>query len=183
MDNLIQKRRLSISSDHRGFVSHYLTNYTPIRILGSGGFGVVIESKNILDETNYAIKIVELPSDEEEKAKVMREVKNMAKLEHNFIVTYYSTWLEYPTEKGWLNNLISTYKLEGSISNPSQSEESITDENETYLCIKMALCKKECLQTWLDNNVDYRDIQKALQIFRDILRGVQYIHSKDMIHR
>ena len=77
----------------------------------------------------------------------------------------------------------STYKLEGSISNPSQSEESITDENETYLCIKMALCKKECLQTWLDNNVDDRDIQKALQIFRDILRGVQYIHSKDMIHR
>ena len=76
----------------------YLTDYEPVQCLGAGGFGVVFESKNKLDEIHYAVKRVRLPSHEEAKKKVMREVKCLAKLDQRNIVRYYSTWLEYPPQ-------------------------------------------------------------------------------------
>ena len=76
----------------------YLTDYEPVQCLGAGGFGVVFESKNKLDEIHYAVKRVRLPSREEAKKKVMREVKCLAKLDQRNIVRYYSTWLEYPPQ-------------------------------------------------------------------------------------
>jgi serine/threonine protein kinase len=64
--------------------------------LGRGGFGVVFESKNKIDDIHYAVKRITLPSSEASKKKVMREVKLHAKLDHKNIVRYYSTWLETP---------------------------------------------------------------------------------------
>ena len=75
-----------------------MTDYEPVQCLGAGGFGVVFESKNKLDEIHYAVKRVRLPSREEAKKKVMREVKCLAKLDQRNIVRYYSTWLEYPPQ-------------------------------------------------------------------------------------
>ena len=80
----------------------YLTDYEPVQCLGAGGFGVVFESKNKLDEIHYAVKRVRLPSHEEAKKKVMREVKCLAKLDQRNIVRYYSTWLEYPPQGNYL---------------------------------------------------------------------------------
>ena len=85
------------------FVSRYLTDYEPLQCLGAGGFGVVVESKNKLDENHYAVKRVRLPSHEEAKKKVMREVKCLAKLDQRNIVRYYSTWLEYPPHGRFLS--------------------------------------------------------------------------------
>ena len=89
-------RSASLNSAGGEFVSRYLTDYEPVQCLGSGGFGVVFESKNKLDENHYAVKRVRLPIREEAKKKVMREVKCLAKLDQRNIVRYYSTWLEYP---------------------------------------------------------------------------------------
>ena len=91
-------RSVSTASGSQGgeFVSRYLTDYEPVQCLGAGGFGVVFESKNKLDENHYAVKRVRLPRHEEAKKKVMREVKCLAKLDQRNIVRYYSTWLEYP---------------------------------------------------------------------------------------
>lgn len=82
------------------FVSRYLTDYDPVQCLGAGGFGVVFESKNKIDENNYAVKRVRLPRREEARKKVLREVKCVAKLEHRNIVRYFHTWIEYPPS-GW----------------------------------------------------------------------------------
>ncbi|XP_062065813.1 eukaryotic translation initiation factor 2-alpha kinase 3 [Lepus europaeus] len=82
-----------------GYVSRYLTDFEPIQCLGRGGFGVVFEARNKVDDCNYAIKRIRLPNRELAREKVMREVKALAKLEHPGIVRYFNAWLEAPPEK------------------------------------------------------------------------------------
>ncbi|KAG9344259.1 hypothetical protein JZ751_010928 [Albula glossodonta] len=56
----------------------------------------------------------------------------------------------------------------------------------TYLCIQMEFCSEGTLRKWIDErNEKEEDIcrDKALSIFQNIVDGVQYIHSKDQIHR
>ena len=79
-------RSASLNSNNQEFVSRYLTDYEPVQCLGSGGFGVVFESKNKLDENSYAVKRIKLPMREEAKKKVMREVKCLARLDNRNIV-------------------------------------------------------------------------------------------------
>uniref|UniRef100_A0A8C8SNG3 Eukaryotic translation initiation factor 2-alpha kinase 3 n=2 Tax=Pelusios castaneus TaxID=367368 RepID=A0A8C8SNG3_9SAUR len=82
-----------------GYVSRYLTDFEPIQCMGRGGFGVVFEARNKVDDCNYAIKRIRLPNRELAREKVMREVKALAKLEHPGIVRYFNAWLEAPPER------------------------------------------------------------------------------------
>ncbi|XP_075712413.1 eukaryotic translation initiation factor 2-alpha kinase 3 isoform X1 [Rhinoderma darwinii] len=81
-----------------GYVSRYLTDFEPIRCLGRGGFGVVFEARNKVDDCNYAIKRIRLPNRKLAREKVMREVKALAKLEHPGIVRYFNAWREEPPQ-------------------------------------------------------------------------------------
>ena len=78
------------------FVSRYVTDFESVKCLGKGGFGVVFEAKNKIDDIHYAVKRIRLPKIEAAKKKVMREVKTLAKLDHKNIVRYFNTWLEKP---------------------------------------------------------------------------------------
>ncbi|XP_036111539.1 eukaryotic translation initiation factor 2-alpha kinase 3 isoform X1 [Molossus molossus] len=82
-----------------GYISRYLTDFEPIQCMGRGGFGVVFEARNKVDDCNYAIKRIRLPNRDLAREKVMREVKALAKLEHPGIVRYFNAWLEAPPEK------------------------------------------------------------------------------------
>lgn len=82
------------------FKSRYLQDFEPIHCLGKGGFGIVFEARNKIDDCHYAIKRIPLPSQEESRNRVLREVKALAKLDHQHIVRYFNTWLEEPP-KGW----------------------------------------------------------------------------------
>jgi len=42
------------------FKSHYLTDFEPVDCLGKGGYGVVFEARNKIDDCNYAIKRIAL---------------------------------------------------------------------------------------------------------------------------
>nr|CAD7588233.1 unnamed protein product [Timema genevievae] len=68
------------------FISRYLTDFDPVRCLGKGGFGIVFEAKNKIDDWHYAIKRIALPNRQESRDRVMREVKALAKLDHQHIV-------------------------------------------------------------------------------------------------
>lgn len=65
----------STSLDSPAYVSRYLTDFEPIQCLGRGGFGLVFEVRNRLDDCHYAVKRIQLPNNEEAREKVMREVK------------------------------------------------------------------------------------------------------------
>jgi hypothetical protein len=67
--------QISIANGPPSFVSRYLTDFEPIQCLGRGGFGLVFEVRNRLDDCHYAVKRIQLPNSEEAREKVMREVK------------------------------------------------------------------------------------------------------------
>merc|ERR1712098_303951 len=90
----------SVTRQNSDFSSRYLSDFEPVQCLGRGGFGVVFESKNRYDDIHYAVKRITMPSSEESKKKVKREVKLHAKLDHKNVVRYYSTWEETPPV-GW----------------------------------------------------------------------------------
>lgn len=45
------------------FTSRYLNDFDTLRCLGKGGFGVVFEVKQKIDECHYAIKRIVLPNE------------------------------------------------------------------------------------------------------------------------
>eukprot|EP00095_Tigriopus_kingsejongensis_P010151 maker-scaffold575_size133042-snap-gene-0.27 protein:Tk10151 transcript:maker-scaffold575_size133042-snap-gene-0.27-mRNA-1 annotation:"eukaryotic translation initiation factor 2-alpha kinase isoform x1" len=99
------------NSDGKQFSSRYLSDFEPVQCLGKGGFGVVFEAKNKLDDNRYAVKRIRLPKSDQAKKKVMREVKFLAKLDHRNIVRYYNTWIESPPP-GWQEAQDRNWRLE-----------------------------------------------------------------------
>lgn len=94
------KEPVTMETRSSEYVSRYLTDFEPVQCLGRGGFGVVFEARNKVDDCNYAIKRIRLPNRELAREKVMREVKALAKLEHPGIIRYFNAWQESPPE-GW----------------------------------------------------------------------------------
>lgn len=80
------------------YSSRYLQEFQPVQCLGKGGFGVVFEARKKFDDCHYAVKRISLTNKEE--ARVLREVRALAKLDHNHIVRYFNSWLENPPP-GW----------------------------------------------------------------------------------
>ncbi|XP_062561727.1 eukaryotic translation initiation factor 2-alpha kinase-like [Armigeres subalbatus] len=87
-------------SNSENFVSRFQEDFELVQCLGKGGFGVVFQVKNKLDDCQYAIKRVVLPNKQESKDRVMREVKTLAHCEHSNIVRYFHAWTETPPP-GW----------------------------------------------------------------------------------
>ncbi|KAM0736385.1 Eukaryotic translation initiation factor 2-alpha kinase [Formica fusca] len=121
------------------FKSRYLTDFEPIDCLGMGGYGVVFEAKNKIDDCNYAIKRIALPNSRDSRERVMREVKALAKLDHHNIVRYFNAWLECPPsgwqeghDQQWINKL----KFSSSAF-PSEVTQTETKPNDS-VCIDIS---------------------------------------------
>lgn len=99
-DDLLRERSISETTSSSVFTSRFLSDFEMVQCLGKGGFGVVFEAKNKLDDCNYAIKRIVLPGRKESRDRVMREVKTLAHCEHQHIVRYFQAWVETPPP-GW----------------------------------------------------------------------------------
>lgn len=51
-----------------------------------------------------------------------------------------------------------------------------------FLYIQMQLCREKSLKDWLNDN-KVRDFGEVLDIFRQILSAVEYVHLQGLIHR
>ncbi|KAI8973080.1 Serine/threonine-protein kinase [Trametes punicea] len=72
--------------------SRWKEDWEELEILGRGGYGEVVKARNKLDNHIYAVKRIKLrnvPND-----KIFREVIALSRLNHRFIVRYYTAWLE-----------------------------------------------------------------------------------------
>ncbi|XP_044867521.1 interferon-induced, double-stranded RNA-activated protein kinase isoform X3 [Mauremys mutica] len=140
-----------------------IKDFEEIEPIGSGGFGNVFKAKKIIDKKNYAIKRV-MCSD-----KVQREVQALAELEHENIIRYYTSW----TGKDYLN-----FENSSSLSRPRP--DLLCD----CLFIQMEFCEKGTLGDWIECRRGKENYQtESLIKFRQIVTGVEYIHSKGFIHR
>ncbi|KAJ9081659.1 hypothetical protein DSO57_1012327 [Entomophthora muscae] len=80
--------------------SRYRTDFEEKSMLGKGGFGSAWMAQNKLNGIMYAIKKIRLREDFRSYDKMLREIKNLARLEHTNIVRYYSSWVEYVDYSG-----------------------------------------------------------------------------------
>ena len=115
-----------MSRQNSDFTSRFTSDFQPVQCLGRGGFGVVFECKNKYDDINYAVKRITLPSTDENRNKVKREVKLHAKLDHRNVVRYYSTWEESPPP-GWQEERDGWFADKELGSRGPTSEQSVTD--------------------------------------------------------
>lgn len=135
------RRSLSDSSDTAGaapFVSRYQTDFDMVQCLGKGGFGVVFESKNKLDDCKYAIKRILLPNRQESRDRVMREVKTLAHCEHQNIVRYFQAWVETPPagwqekeDRIWMDREALSHSVD--IDSPTMDDDDDDDEESSLL--------------------------------------------------
>ncbi|KAK6766811.1 hypothetical protein RB195_026221 [Necator americanus] len=101
-DQVVRQRRTTSTHESGGEIFHskFLQDFEPVKLLGHGGFGVVFEAINRLDECPYAVKRIAVSNSESAIQRVLREVRAMAKLDHPGIIRYYHTWIERPPD-GW----------------------------------------------------------------------------------
>ncbi|CAI6343646.1 unnamed protein product [Macrosiphum euphorbiae] len=174
------------------FKSHYLQHFQSICCLGKGGFGVVFKARNKLDDGKYAIKRIPFPSRQESRDRVLREVKALAKLKHKNIVKYFNAWLEEPPrswqeemDNQWMPNSDCMDTSSNITTSPTDTTDSHSEQKATkqYLYIQMELCQKYSLSERLKNDTLHREMINILNIFCQIIEGVEYIHSQNFIHR
>uniref|UniRef100_A0A8D0EX17 Eukaryotic translation initiation factor 2 alpha kinase 2 n=1 Tax=Strix occidentalis caurina TaxID=311401 RepID=A0A8D0EX17_STROC len=138
------------------FFLRFLESFKNIEPIGEGGFGNVFKATGKLDERTYAVKRVRFTK---------REVKELAALDHENIVRYYCSW------KGC-----------DCVTHPDSSGKR--NKETVCLFIQMELCEQGTLENWIEKNRrDLKYHEMAQTKFLQILKGVKYIHSRELIHR
>lgn len=72
--------------------SRYQREFEEVGKLGKGGFGEVVKARNRMEGTFYAIKKIRHRA--EKLDSLLSEVLSLARLNHQYIVRYYSCWVE-----------------------------------------------------------------------------------------
>ncbi|XP_060871265.1 eukaryotic translation initiation factor 2-alpha kinase 3-like isoform X1 [Metopolophium dirhodum] len=175
------------------FKSHYSQNFQTIHCLGKGGFGIVFKARNKLDDCNYAIKRIPFPPRQESRDRVLREVKALAELEHKNIVKYFNAWLEEPPrswqeeqDKKWMPKsdcMDTSSNITTSPTDTTRDSHSERKATKQYLYIQMELCQKYSLRERLKTGTLHKNMMDILNIFFQIIEGVEYIHLQEFIHR
>lgn len=73
-------------------ISRYTADFTEVGRLGKGGFGEVVKARNKLDGGIYAVKKIKQAPQLLDQ--VISEVMLLNRLNHPYVVRYFSTWLE-----------------------------------------------------------------------------------------
>lgn len=81
----------SMMGSHRN-LGRYERDFEEVGKLGKGGFGEVVKARNRLEGTFYAIKKIKHRANKLDS--LLSEVLSLARLNHQYIVRYYGTWVE-----------------------------------------------------------------------------------------
>ncbi|KAL6050799.1 hypothetical protein STEG23_015337, partial [Scotinomys teguina] len=175
VNSIAQKGNLSVNYEHSvsdaQSPQRFNEEYENIEAIGSGGFGQVFKARHRIDKKIYAIKRVIYNTEKAEG-----EVKALAALSHVNIVQYHVCWLgeDYDFER----SLSSDYEFKRSMSKNARRPTT------QCLFIQMEFCDQGTLEQWLENeNRKKTDKDLLLELFKQITTGVDYIHSKGLIHR
>ena len=77
----------------RGGLSRYASDFVELGILGKGGYGQVVKARNKLDGREYAVKQITQTSGAK-LTEILSEVVLLSRLNHRFVVRYFTAWLE-----------------------------------------------------------------------------------------
>ncbi|EKX39856.1 hypothetical protein GUITHDRAFT_76103, partial [Guillardia theta CCMP2712] len=144
----------------------YRQEFEEVKQLGKGGFGEVWMCRNRLDGQCYAIKKIQLDSSNETlNRKMLREVKTLSGLHHQSIVRYYQAWIE---------------SRQGECGIEEDRDKQLLEVQVLY--IQMEYCEKTLSEVIAYERL-YEAPERLWNLFRQIVSGVAYIHSKGIVHR
>ena len=173
------------------YQSRYKNDFVELEKINNGGFGSVHKATNKLDGIIYAIKKIPIRNAQIfNTIKTINEVRILAKLNHDNVIRYYSTWIES-------TNDVEIYKdvYDSESSSDSSSYSNTTLENQmteyknndsleefTVLYIQMELCKTNLKDYIFENIIPNKTNNEVNKIMLQILNGVNYIHFQNILH-
>jgi|SaaInlStandDraft_6_1057023.scaffolds.fasta_scaffold03455_5 serine/threonine protein kinase len=161
-------KTLSPKQIENNIESSYKYNYNEINKISEGSFGSVYKVFHNYDNTYYAIKKIFITEELlENNYNFLKEIQIFSKLYHPNIVRYFTSFISID---------------EDSINDFNSDEENkIKIENTTsILFIQMELCDKT-LYDYI--NYETKQFNNSLKYFEELLQGIQYLHSLNIIHR
>ena len=148
----------------------YRENYNEIEKIANSSFGSVYKVYHKFEESYYAMKKIFIT---EELLNLnynfFKEVQIFSKLFHPNIVRYYTSFI--------LIDEISNDEF-----NDDEEIEERVNNTTSILFIQMELCDYT-FRDYIDKYVENDDGLKMLKYFLEILNGIQYLHSLNIIHR
>ena len=180
------------------FESQFHKDYNFKGVIGAGAYGKVLEVVNKTTEKTMAIKRMALPSKGHAKQQIIRgEIGCLVDLLHKNVIRFYRGWFENPPI-GWQkrydlqHGIIHSDDEDGTLSLADLESEAENDESEdtsketiqmskSYLYVEMEFCPWGTLEEWLQSHLDNRGL--ACYFFLEIIKGIEYIHSKSITHR
>lgn len=141
-------------------------NFNVIRQIAAGGYGTIHEIRSMIDGKTYALKRTKY--DDKSNDKWNLEVRIMSELQHPNIIKYYASWIDF----GFSDKSTKSY-CNGSEKN---------QKSDIYIYIQMELCDTDLAKLLKRYTFTERKYH-IYDLFKQILAGIRYIHSKNIIHR
>lgn len=177
---------------------HIKDNFTDINNIGAGGFGSVYETVHRIEKRKYALKFLKMFSLDFDSS----EVEILVSLDHPNVLRYCTSWV-IPLHKcnscskgsGNENSDIVSFREKisssennsamGSTKSKSRSGYSSEEFYDACLVIQTELCNpSKNLKILIDEGEIFTmSEEKRLNLFLDIVFGLQYIHRKGIMHR
>ncbi|KAG5417920.1 GCN2 [Candida metapsilosis] len=170
------------SSETRGN-SRYERDFEEIGRLGKGGFGDVVKARNRMEGTYYAVKKIKHRANKLDS--LLSEVLSLARLNHQYIVRYYGTWVEELEEntESTADGKIAPISEEVSESSDDESATDASDlsyvnHSSSFLATRTSSFQIDYISNSFDPRIDFDDdsLQRQDNTSEDVF---EFAHSTD----